>query len=150
MSRSDPRPHYGRKWRITDDGYVDIYAPGHSLARSDGYVFEHRMVAWDAGLFNDPDLEVHHRNYVKWDNEASNLQPLTKEEHARLHAAEGTYNQYGTFARRDENHPKWYNWYAPKASRVCKQCGDKIPTSKRRDAKFCSSDCRNRWHVAQR
>lgn len=33
-------------------GYVQVYAPSHPLAMSDGFVYEHRRVAHDNGLFN--------------------------------------------------------------------------------------------------
>jgi len=32
--------------------------------------------------------DVHHKNNIKWDNRPSNLELLTHEEHARLHAIE--------------------------------------------------------------
>jgi len=49
----------------------------------------HRLaaVAWfgfDAVAGND----VHHRNSVPWDNRESNLEPLSRSEHARLHGKE--------------------------------------------------------------
>lgn len=56
----------------------------------------HRLaaVAWygfDAVAGND----VHHRNSVPWDNRESNLEPLSKEEHARLHGKErGFYSDF--------------------------------------------------------
>lgn len=85
MARTDPRPNYGAKRRVHGDGYIDIYSPGHPLARADGYVHEHRLVVWDAGLLTEPSLQVHHRNGDKQDNRIENLQVLTAAEHSRLH-----------------------------------------------------------------
>jgi hypothetical protein len=56
--------HYFRQWRygttdtirrghanpriVTPNGYVRVYAPTHPLVEQNGYVFEHRKVAYDA------------------------------------------------------------------------------------------------------
>lgn len=87
---------------ITANGYRVIWKPSHPLAMSDGYVYEHRMVAWDAGLLTDPALHVHHLNENKRDNRLENLEVVTADEHARRHTAERGYvdNQFGRFALR--------------------------------------------------
>jgi len=65
---------------------------------SDGYVFEHRKVAWDVGIFTDPSLHIHHKDADKKNNDPSNLEPKTASEHHRDHAIEGgVTNQYGHF-----------------------------------------------------
>lgn len=66
-------------------GYRVISCPGHPLADCNGRAREHRVIAWDAGLFDDPTLEVHHRNGDKVDNRPENLQPITKAAHTALH-----------------------------------------------------------------
>jgi hypothetical protein len=88
-------PHYtqppGAQQFITNRGYIFVKDPGHPLAnRHGGYVAEHRKVAWDAGLFDDPSLTVHHIDGDPSNNDISNLQPMTNVEHARLHALQGT------------------------------------------------------------
>lgn len=88
MSRTDPRPHYGRKWRVRVDGYIDWWEPDHPLAREDGYLFEHRRVLYDAGVALGPDDEVHHANGIKTDNRVENLVVVDKREHASIHARE--------------------------------------------------------------
>ena len=85
MSRTDPRPHYGTYRRFRTDGYVDVWAPGHALARRDGYVAEHRKVAWDHGILNDPSDHVHHLNGDKQDNRAENLEAVDAATHQRQH-----------------------------------------------------------------
>lgn len=69
---------------------------------ADGYVLEHRKVAWDAGIFNDPNLVIHHKDEDKQNNVPSNLEPKTNPDHAREHITErGTItNQYGTWPAR--------------------------------------------------
>jgi HNH endonuclease len=100
-------PHYLR-WRrhgdpehaatfahrfVTAEGRVWVYAPDHPLcpahANHHGYMLEHRKVAWDAGLFDDPVLVVHHIDGNPSNNSLENLQPMTNAEHARLHAQQG-------------------------------------------------------------
>lgn len=139
MARTDPRPNYGSKRRIRDDGYIDIYNPSHPIARRDGYIFEHRMVAWDAGLLTDPSMDVHHKNHIRSDNRLDNLEPKTPEEHALDHAEEDGWvvNQFGRWRvkPREERHQE-------KKERYCLYCNEIIPQSMRRDAKFCSSNHR--------
>lgn len=93
------RPRYGTKRRVRPDGYVDLWDPAHALARSDGYVFEHRKVAWEAGILTDPSDEVHHVNHDRTDNRPENLEAKSGGAHARDHAesAGQVTNQYGTF-----------------------------------------------------
>ena len=69
---------------LTVHGYYEVFQPRHPLAKKNGYVREHRMIAWDAGLFTDPEMEVHHINEVKTDNRIENLQPMSKEEHTHI------------------------------------------------------------------
>lgn len=78
------RPTYGTGRRIKE-GYVDIWEPNHPLAREDGYVFEHRKVAWDAGILTDPTMQVHHIDHDRQNNELSNLQVVTVDGHIRDH-----------------------------------------------------------------
>lgn len=100
MSRTDPRPHYGEhRPRLLRNGYVAVYSPRHPLAMRDGYVLEHRMVAWDAGLLTDRSQQVHHINGDRTDNRLKNLEVTTNGEHQRRHLVErGTVtNQFGTW-----------------------------------------------------
>jgi len=50
-------------------------------------VLEHRAIAWDAGIFSDPSLHVHHRDHDRSNNSLSNLEPMTKKAHSKIHAA---------------------------------------------------------------
>lgn len=139
MARTDPRPHYGSKVRITGAGYVDIYEPTHPIARADGYVFEHRKVAWDNGLLTDPSLEVHHRNEIKTDNSLSNLEVKDGSTHALDHAEERGWvtNQFGTWPVK----PRDMRTSAPRPARICINCGVIFSHERRRDAAACSKRC---------
>lgn len=104
LSHGDPhitlKPNYGLGRRPRKDGYIDVYEPSHPLARRDGYLMEHRKVAWDAGLLTDPELHVHHINHDKTDNRLENLRPMSVVDHAHEHLGEEIKNQYGTWKRR--------------------------------------------------
>lgn len=92
MARTDPRPHYGTGRRIRHDGYVDLWDPGHPIARRDGYVSEHRRVAFDAGLLTNDSDHVHHLNGNKTDNRIENLEVIDAATHQRerhTHEAKG-------------------------------------------------------------
>jgi hypothetical protein len=78
--------------------YRAVWAPDHPLAGRDGYVQEHRMIAWDAGLFSDPTWHVHHRDGNGLNNAIGNLEPCTPGDHRREHAvSDGTVNQFGVW-----------------------------------------------------
>lgn len=96
--KGKPRPNYGSGIsRSLREGYIRVRAPGHPLAGRDGYVYEHRKVAWDAGLLTDPADHVHHRNHDRADNSIENLVVLTNGDHQREHNQPGRpiRNQYG-------------------------------------------------------
>lgn len=75
-----------RKAQI-DGGYRVIFWPGHPLARRHGYVSEHRLVAYEAGLPVTCETVIHHKNGDRLDNRLENLEVLTPSEHSRLHWA---------------------------------------------------------------
>lgn len=79
--------------------YLARYEPMHPLADSTGYVLEHRMLAWDAGVLTDPSMHVHHIDGDKHNNDITNLQAMTEADHHRLHISESAVveNQYGIF-----------------------------------------------------
>lgn len=107
------RPHYGeRRPRVQANGYVKVYDPNHRLAGSDGYVYEHRKVVFDAGISVPPKHEVHHKNLDHADNRLENLQVVTIAEHRRLHGTVG--NQWGT-------------WEVAQADKECAECHERKP-----------------------
>ncbi len=67
-------------------GYVLIYRPEHPRAMPNGYVREHILVMESVLGGPIPDgMDVHHRNGIKHDNRAENLEMLPKGEHTREH-----------------------------------------------------------------
>ena len=66
-------------------GYVRIYMPMHPEANNRGYVYEHRIIAEEK---IDRRLKkgevVHHKNGIRWDNNAENLEVMDRIKHSKL------------------------------------------------------------------
>lgn len=83
-ARKGSRNKKGVKKILNKWGYYEIFEPKHPLAKKNGYIREHRLVAYNAGLLKNPKHEVHHINGIKTDNRLSNLSVITKEAHTSL------------------------------------------------------------------
>jgi hypothetical protein len=82
----DQHPNWRRGYTISK-GYKHVLIYGSE--RTNRYEAEHRVVM--AAVLGRPltnDEVVHHINGIKTDNRAENLQILSRQEHALLHAAE--------------------------------------------------------------
>ena len=83
--------------KISNYGYRMIRVLGHPFRNSSDFVFEHRLIAEQYLLTDEtsveiegkkylrPDLDVHHKDQDKLNNDPSNLVILTKSEHKALH-----------------------------------------------------------------
>ena len=78
-------------------GYIRIFKPGHALAAADGYVLEHRLVVYEAGIEVPKGYHVHHLNYDRADNRLENLSVMPANEHRSSHLQPGAAmrNQFG-------------------------------------------------------
>ena len=76
--------------RVVDKnlGYILVYAPMHPHANTRGYVYEHRLVVEVLSIDRvlNKDEVVHHKNGDRKDNVLSNLEVMSRSEHAILHA----------------------------------------------------------------
>lgn len=70
----------------TSQGYIRVHIPEHPMAHAYGWVYEHRMVAYDLGWIQPGDgRHVHHKNHDRTDNRPENLEVLSHVAHAREH-----------------------------------------------------------------
>lgn len=92
-------PNYGTGRTLHASGYVRLWRPGHPLAAKDGYVMEHRLVLFEAGVDVPDDAHVHHRNGDKLDNRLTNLAVIDPAAHTRHHVREQGFvvNQHGVW-----------------------------------------------------
>ena len=111
-------PNYSAKRRVRPDGYVDLYRPGHPLARRDGYVFEHRLVLFEAGVAIPPRFQVHHRNGVRDDNRLENLGVIRIDAHTRLHAVASRK----THCPHDHEYTEANTYWDRRGWRRCRAC----------------------------
>lgn len=72
---------------LSSHGYVKVrVGKDHPLADPNGYAYEHLIVWQNAGrALPDATQVLHHRNEDKTDNRLSNLELLTRREHASEH-----------------------------------------------------------------
>lgn len=110
-------------WKIDKTmGYEYAISKGHYLASSNGKIYKHIFVMCEhIGRPLHPDECVHHKDRDRSNNELSNLQLLTRSEHALLHAIE------------DRGYKV--------ESRKCKHCKKPFTCSEVSKQIFCSSLC---------
>jgi len=73
--------------RVNNKGYIYIRIPEHPMATSTGYVYEHRVVMENKlGRLLKSTEVVHHIDGNRRNNAIDNLELLTADEHARVHA----------------------------------------------------------------
>lgn len=99
-------------------GYLYVYQPTHPMANKAGKVYVHRYVAQNFyGVELNSDLVVHHKDEDKLNNEPSNLEIMTYEEHSRHHHG------------------------AVMEERLCSFCGEIYLVSENSNQKLCSQLC---------
>lgn len=109
------------------------------MAMADGYVLEHRFVAYEAGVLTERADHVHHRNGDKRDNRIENLQVISAGDHQRIH-----------HLHEIESYDRWRLRVREElGERSCEVCGADI-TPLRIDATVCGNKCRiARWKRRQ-
>jgi hypothetical protein len=72
--------------RVTDKGYIYLFAPDHPFADKRGTVFEHRLVMEHLlGRYLNPSEVVHHVDGNKQNNDPSNLLVMDRVLHRMTH-----------------------------------------------------------------
>lgn len=85
-NRGESNPIY-KGGTITNYGYKKVKAHEHPNADKFGYIFEHRLIM--SKHLGRPLLSsehIHHKDGNKLNNDISNLEIITLEEHSRLHS----------------------------------------------------------------
>ncbi len=83
----DKSPSWKGGKTVTPEGYVLIKLPNHPSAKSNGYVFEHRLIVEKSlGRRLNSNEHIHHLNGKKNDNRIGNLIMLSNSEHKKLHS----------------------------------------------------------------
>lgn len=102
--------------------YVQIkVSPKHPVADSRGWAWEHRVVAYDAGLLVDLALVVHHKDGDKSNNALDNLEVMTAGEHRRLHNHLGRFHAGKTHCPRGHEYTE-ANTRTYQGRRWCRAC----------------------------
>ena len=71
---------------LNAQGYIMILAVGHPLARKNGYILEHRLIAAERwGIFAVMGMHVHHKDGNKQNNSTENLELIAPDKHHSLH-----------------------------------------------------------------
>lgn len=110
----------GGRWQ-RKDGYVLVKANGHPMARSQGYILEHRLkVSNYLGRMLSKTEVVHHKNGIKNDNRIINLELMDAGAHTSSHYKKTIF--------------------------ICENCLKKFNDSKSRNRRFCSKKC---WTITR-
>lgn len=133
---------------VSKGDYNYVIVKDHPYATKHGYVLEHRVVMENhlCRLLNSDEV-VHHKNENKKDNRVTNLQVMSKEEHARLHGkSKGrTYVDFvcpmcdSIFTRRKSDSLDKYKGVA-KLFFCSKSCGSKYQFCKTREVDVTISE----------
>lgn len=78
---------------VSPEGYVLINTPEHPSAKTNNYVFEHRLtMEKKLGRYLKSEEHIHHINFKKDDNRISNLMVMSNADHKRLHCRNANAN----------------------------------------------------------
>lgn len=113
------------------NGYVDLYMPEHHLARSNGYVYEHIIIAEEIlGRELKEGETIHHKDKNRINNSPNNLMVFaTNADHSRFHQSGVAIKQGDVYI-------------SPKNPKTCIDCGKELKNNSKR--------CFDCWNIYQR
>lgn len=140
------------------DGYIYVIAEDHPFQSLQKYVFEHRLkmeekmrrmvpnhhflIEVKGEMYLRPDIDVHHINHVKHDNDIKNLLACTKSAHLSIH--NGGCPMKGESWPEQKDTPKFS---AYRVTCNCKVCGKSFEVKRssvaRGGGQYCSRSCSN-------
>ena len=128
--KKKPTNEIPRAYKRYYNGYVLIDSPDHPNKRSDGRVFEHRLIMEKhLGRYLKSWEVIHHKNEIKDDNRIENLELTQPSHHQSLHRAQD--RAAGKFKG------------PTLIDRTCQQCGVAFQqgTEGGKHRKYCSRQC---------
>lgn len=126
------------------EGYILEYAPEHRKAHN-GYVYQHVLVWERTNNAEVPDgYVVHHKDENRANNDPSNLEVLSAEEHKRLHILDRAKEmQLASAAVRKANRT-----HCAKGHEYTE--ANTIQTKEKRICRTCRNEIQRNWRAKQR
>lgn len=89
-------PHWKGGKYITQDGYIMVHIPDHPLTNSNGWLFEHTVIACQKeNRLLQKGEQVHHVDGNKQNNDPGNLIVVSASTHTRIHFGNPNNRQEG-------------------------------------------------------
>ena len=120
--------------RISVYGYRLVRCLDHPFRNCDGFVFEHRLVAEkyllneensviiDGKRYLSPDLDVHHKDRNRLNNDPDNLEILTRSDHMKKHFAERREEKSASLNSGKSVKPKSQDTVIPSSYHSMEEC----------------------------
>jgi hypothetical protein len=89
------------KYKMSNEGYAIWRC---RVGESDKSMLVHRLLAVaEFGIEEVKDMDVHHKNGIRWDNRPENIELMSKAEHTSMHMKGHDYNNHWQDRERKEN-----------------------------------------------
>lgn len=146
--------------KFTRDDHTGYYLNSTLRKRMHRYVWEYYNGIIPSGM------TIHHIDGDKSNNDISNLELLSRSEHATYHSNQYVKTNYTTMLKnlRENALPKAIEWHKSEQAKefhrqlakisiniveeleyVCQYCGCTYKAKKRKTNRFCSNNCKSAW-----